>query len=133
MKSSYLSALLILLTAGSSFAAESENAFVLAMDYGSYLRMADNSAIDTAKEALAENPYEKKETIPQKDDMTNNDEKWKTVKDFKAKPRNLSGGGFVDTTDRVSVGAFAGYEFDERDETRQNENYSVTINVKMAL
>ena len=131
MKSLYLSALLILITAGSSFAAE--NSFVLAMDYASYLRMADNNAFDAAKEELNKTSYDTEKKVPMESDIRNDEEKWNTVKDFKAKPRNLSGGGFVNTNDRVSVGAFAGYEFDERDETRQNENYSVKFNVKMAL
>ena len=133
MKALYLSALFILSTAVSAFAADAERPFVLAMDYVSYLRIAENNAFEAAHEVLNENPYEVKKKTPANVDEKDDQEKWNTIKDFKAKPRNLSGGGFVDMNDRAAVGAFAGYEFDERDETRQNENYSVKINVKVAL
>lgn len=130
MKLFILSALLIL-TAFVARASEDQS-FVLAMDYSVYLRMAQTSKFDAAKEALVENPYEKKDAVIAEEIASEDDEKWNTVKDFK-KTRTLSGGGFVNTNDRVAVGAFAGYQFDEIDENRLNEAYSLKINVNIAL
>ena len=131
MKLFYLTALLMLVSVG-AYASE-ERSFMLAMDYSSYVRMAQNDTFNVAKEALTENPYAQKKAVPViEKTLSEDDEKWNTVKDFK-KTKNLSGGGFVNTTDRVAVGAFAGYQFDEINEDRLNEAYSLTINVNIAL
>ena len=131
MKLFVLSALMML-TAVSARASE-DQPFFLAMDYTVYARFAQNNRFDTAKEALKENPYEKKNVIVEPSDK--DDAKWNTIKEFNSKQRNLSGGGFVNTNDRVAVGAFAGYQFeyDEINENRLNEAYSLTINVNIAL
>lgn len=132
MKLFVLSALLML-TAFAARASEDQS-FVLAMDYSVYLRMAQNDTINEAKKALAEDPYEKKEKVAVEEKSLEDDEKWNTIKEFKPKQRrNLSGGGFVNTNDRVAVGAFAGYQYDDVDENRLNEEYSLKINVNIAL
>ncbi|MBR1777079.1 MAG: hypothetical protein IJ752_00635 [Alphaproteobacteria bacterium] len=133
MKLLFLSALLALTAINAARASESDRSFMLAMDYSSYLRMADNDTFGAAKNVLAENPYEKREAVPSEITAAGEQEKWNAVKDLKSKPHTLSGGGFIDTNDRVSVGAFAGYQFDEIDENKLNEAYSLTINVKVAL
>ncbi len=130
MKLFVLSALLML-TAFTAHASE-EQPFVLAMDYSVYLRMAQNDTFGEAKKALIENPYEKKDAAIAEEISSEDDEKWHPVKDFK-KTKNLSGGGFVNTSDRVAVGAFANYQYDDIDENRLNEAYSVKINVNIAL
>ena len=130
MKLLYLSALLVL-TAFNAYAFE-DKPFMLAMDYSDYLRIAQTDTFGAAKEALAENPYEKKDSAVVEKIAPEEDEKWNTVKDFK-KTKTLSGGGFVNTNDRVALGAFAGYRFDEIDENRLNEAYSLKINVNIAL
>ena len=130
MKLLYLSALLVL-TAFNAYASE-EKSFMLAMDYSDYLRMAQTDTFGAAKEALAENPYEKKGTVIIEKTLSEDDGKWNTVKDFK-KTRTLSGGGFVNTNEHVAVGAFANYQYDDIDESRLNEAYSLKINVNIAL
>ena len=130
MKLFILSALLIL-TAFTARASEDQS-FMLAMDYSAYLRIAQTNRFGAAKEALIENPYEKKDAVIAEEMLSEDDEKWNTVKDF-TKTRTLSGGGFVNTNDRVAVGAFAGYQYDEIDENRLNEAYSLKINVNIAL
>lgn len=131
MKLFVLSALLML-TAFTAHASEDQT-FVLAMDYSAYLRIAQNDAFGEARKALIENPYEKKGVVIAEEISSEDDEKWNTIKEFSTKQRNLSGGGFVNTNDRVAVGAFAGYQFDEIDENKLNEAYSLTINVNIAL
>ena len=131
MKLFVLSALLML-TAFAARASEDQS-FVLAMDYSAYLKIAQSDTLDAAKNVLTENPYEKKKTSVAKERPIQNNEKWNSVKDYKAKPHNLVGGGFVNTNDRVAVGAFAGYQYDEIDENKLNEAYSLTINVNIAL
>ena len=118
MKLFVLSALLML-TAFTAHASE-EQPFVLAMDYSVYLRMAQNDTFGEAKKALIENPYEKKDAAIAEEISSEDDEKWHPVKDFK-KTKNLTGGGF------------ANYQYDDIDENRLNEAYSVKINVNIAL
>ena len=130
MKLLYLTSFLIL-AAFNAHAVE-DKPFTMAMDYSVYLRIAQTDTFGAAKEALAENPYEKKGTVITEKTLSEEDGKWNTVKDFK-KTRTLSGGGFVNTNDHVAVGAFAGYQFDEIDENRLNEAYSLKINVNIAL
>ena len=134
MKLFILSALLML-TAVSAHASE-EQSFVLAMDYSAYVRLArNNDMFDAAREVLIENPYEKKAPVITEEISSEDDEKWNTIKEFNSRQRNLSGGGFMNTNDRVAVGAFAGYQFeyDEINENRLNEAYSLKINVNIAL
>ena len=130
MKLFVLSALLML-TAVSARASEDQS-FVLAMDCSAYLRMAENDMFREAREALIENPYESKGGVIAGEMPSEEDEKWNTVKNFK-KTKTLSGGGFVNTNDRVAVGAFAGYQYDESDENKLYEAYSLKINVNIAL
>ena len=132
MKLFVLSALLML-TAFNAHASE-DRPFMLAMGYSDYLRIAQSDSFGEVKKALIENPYEKKDGIDTDEILPEDDEKWNTIKDFK-KTRTLSGGGFVNTNDRVAVGAFAGYqvEYDEINENRLNEAYSLKINVNIAL
>lgn len=131
MKLFVLSALLML-TAFTARASEDQS-FVLAMDYSDYLRIAQNDTIGEAKKVLTEKPYEKKEAVAKP--VEKDDGKWNTIKEFNSKRHNLSGGGFVNTNDRVAVGAFAGYqvEYDEINENKLNEAYSLTVNVNIAL
>ena len=132
MKLLSLSVLLMLMAINAAYASDSQS-FVLAMDYSTYFHVADNDTFSSVKKALAESPYEKKGIVAAKEDLSVDEKKWNTFKDFKTKARNLSGGGFVDANDGVSVGAFAGYQFDEIDENKLNEAYSLTVNVKLAL
>ncbi|MBO4520529.1 MAG: hypothetical protein J5787_04925 [Alphaproteobacteria bacterium] len=130
MKLFVLSALLML-TAFNARASEDQS-FLLAMDYSVYARLAQNDTFGTVKKALNENPYEKRSDAVAEQKPVQNGEKY-TVKDLKSRPRNLIGGGFVNTNDRVAVGAFAGYQYDEINEDKLNEAYSLTINVNIAL
>ena len=131
MKLFVLSALLMLTAV--SARASGDQSFTLAMDYSDYPRFAQNDTFDAARDALKENPYEKKAIVVEVSDE--DDEKWNTIKEFNSKQHNLSGGGFVNTNNRVAVGAFAGYQFeyDDINENKLNEAYSLTINVNIAL
>ena len=131
MKLFILSAL-FMLTAVSARASENQS-FMLAMDYSDYLRVAQDDTISAAKKALRENPYDQKKVVIEKTTSAEDDEKWNTIKEFNSKQRTLSGGGFVNTNDRVAVGAFANYQYDDIDESRLNEAYSLKINVNIAL
>ena len=131
MKLFVLSALLML-TAVSARASD-ERSFVLAMDYSAYLQVVQNDTFGEARKALLDNPYEKKTKVEVEEKSSEDDEKWNTIKEFNSRQRNLSGGGFVNTSDRVAVGAFANYQYDDIDEERLNEAYSLKINVNIAL
>ena len=131
MKLFVLSALLML-TAVNARASE-DMSFMLAMDYSDYLRVAQNDTIGAAKKAISENPYAVKKVVIEQKTSVDDDEKWNTIKEFNSKQRTLSGGGFVNTNDRVAVGAFANYQYDDIDESRLNEAYSLKINVNIAL
>ena len=130
MKLFVLSALLML-TAFAARASEGQS-FVLAMDYSTYLRIAQNDMFGEARKALTENPFEEKESPDAEEVSSEDDAKWNPVKTFK-KPKKLSGGGFIDTNDSVAVGAFAGYQYDGIDENKFDEEYSVKINLNIAL
>ncbi len=132
MKLFALSALLML-TAFHASASE-DRSFTLAMGYSDYLRIAQSDSFGEARKALIENPYESRGDAIAGEKLSEEDEKWNTIKNFK-KTRTFSGGGFVNTNNRVAVGAFAGYqyEYDEINEIKLNEAYSLKINVNIAL
>lgn len=134
MKLFLCSVLLFLAAIGRADASGFEKPFVLAMDFSVLTQLAQNDSFQDAKKILNDEKGFEKRPAPVKKASVDDAEKWNQVKEFKNKPRSVSGEASFDANDSLSIGAAAGYTFpDETDQNKTDKAYSVKINVEMAL
>lgn len=138
MKTAFFTALFFIASVCCAAAQEFERPFVLAMDYSVLTRLARDDTFQNARARLndAEPFVQKTREALKTETNIEDDAKFQQVKDFSKKPRSLSGGANFNADGGVSVRAAAGYTFpeeDERNNSRTEQSYSLSIGVEVAL